>query len=413
MSREGERGQATVFVALTLVALCGAAALGVDVGRGYLAQFRLQSATDAAALAGAWCLAPSGGSGPPPQCTSALATAQSYAQDNGAPGATVTINAARTEVTVQAKTSVPTTFARVLGIDTIPVQTESRAVAPTAPACYPVAACAAASGSSGASSSSSLLSSLTSSLSSATSSAASATGKDGDADGDGAADSDHDRAEAEHTGTESKDQQDQTEHQDNNQRATCDQIEKGGSNQCVPSGGNQMGLAPLWADYSAVSAAFASGGCAWTSDGCPEVQIKWGTHARHSNRGALSLGGHGAAAYERALAQGVDTPLNIGSQVYTKTGNMDGPTDTGLAALCQADASNPYVVMPVAHYPGEGYKSITVLGFVAVRLQCPAPGGGNIYGRFVAAILPGVGNPAADASAAYFGLLHRGGLVPN
>ena len=388
MTRDGERGQATVFVALTLVALCGAAAIGVDVGRGYLAQFRLQSATDAAALAGAWCLAPAGGSTPPPQCASAVAAAQTYAQANGAPNATVTLNAARTEVIVQAKTSVPTTFARVLGIDTIPVQTQSRAVAPTAPTCYPVAACAQAAGSSGSGSSGS--------------SASSSTGSDGDHDGDGTADSDHDQPEG-----EAPDQQ------DNNQRATCDQVEKGDGTQCVPAGSNQMGLAPLWARYSSVAAAFGSGGCAWTSDGCPAAQIKWGNGARDSNRGALSLGGHGAAAYQQALAQGVNIPLSIGDQVDTKTGNMDGPTDKGMATLCQADGSNPYVVMPVAHYPGEGFKSITVLGFVAARLQCPAAGRGYIYGQFVAAILPGVGNTATDASAPYFGLLNRGGLVPN
>ncbi len=48
----GERGQILAVVALALVALLGVAAFSIDVGYAYYAKRQLQSATDAAALAG-------------------------------------------------------------------------------------------------------------------------------------------------------------------------------------------------------------------------------------------------------------------------------------------------------------------------------------------------------------------------
>ena len=48
------RGAVAVFVVVSLVTLLGFAALAVDVGRLYVARSELQSAADAAALAGAW-----------------------------------------------------------------------------------------------------------------------------------------------------------------------------------------------------------------------------------------------------------------------------------------------------------------------------------------------------------------------
>ncbi len=49
----GERGQILLVVTLALVALLGIAAFAIDVGYAYYAKRQLQSATDAAALAGA------------------------------------------------------------------------------------------------------------------------------------------------------------------------------------------------------------------------------------------------------------------------------------------------------------------------------------------------------------------------
>ena len=49
----GERGQILPLVAFALVALLGIWAFAIDVGFAYYAKRQLQSATDAAALAGA------------------------------------------------------------------------------------------------------------------------------------------------------------------------------------------------------------------------------------------------------------------------------------------------------------------------------------------------------------------------
>jgi hypothetical protein len=73
--RSSESGQALIWFVAALVALLGIAALTIDVGRAYYDAESLQSAADAAALAGAGVL---------PQGTStAIATARSYAQKNG------------------------------------------------------------------------------------------------------------------------------------------------------------------------------------------------------------------------------------------------------------------------------------------------------------------------------------------
>jgi Flp pilus assembly protein TadG len=69
----GERGQILAVVVLALVALLGIAAFSIDVGYAYYAKRQLQSATDAAALAGAQDL---------PAASTAIDTAKIYAQDN-------------------------------------------------------------------------------------------------------------------------------------------------------------------------------------------------------------------------------------------------------------------------------------------------------------------------------------------
>lgn len=68
-----QRGQILPIVSLALVVLLGIAAFGIDVGYAYYAKRQLQSATDAAALAGAQDL---------PNGTTAIATATSYATAN-------------------------------------------------------------------------------------------------------------------------------------------------------------------------------------------------------------------------------------------------------------------------------------------------------------------------------------------
>src|SRR6185369_4639776 len=48
-----EKGQAIIIIVFSILGLLGAAALAIDGGRAYIEQGRVQSAADAAALAGA------------------------------------------------------------------------------------------------------------------------------------------------------------------------------------------------------------------------------------------------------------------------------------------------------------------------------------------------------------------------
>ena len=68
-----ERGQILPIVALALVVMLGISAFAIDVGYAYYAKRQLQSATDAAALAGAQDL---------PSISTAKATAATYASAN-------------------------------------------------------------------------------------------------------------------------------------------------------------------------------------------------------------------------------------------------------------------------------------------------------------------------------------------
>ena len=72
----GERGQILPLVAIALVALLGICAFSIDVGYAYYAKRQLQSAVDAAALAGAQDL---------PNATLAFQTAQEYGDANKPP----------------------------------------------------------------------------------------------------------------------------------------------------------------------------------------------------------------------------------------------------------------------------------------------------------------------------------------
>jgi Flp pilus assembly protein TadG len=135
----GERGQILAVVALALVALLGIAAFSIDVGYAYYAKRQLQSATDAAALAGAQDL---------PNATNAVATATTYAQDNTpanlsfsftytttctatavvATGCVSSVNP--NQLTVAGAASTDTWFAKIFGINHFDVSTHANACSP-------------------------------------------------------------------------------------------------------------------------------------------------------------------------------------------------------------------------------------------------------------------------------------------
>jgi Flp pilus assembly protein TadG len=136
----GERGQVLLVMALALVALLGVAAFAIDVGYAYYAKRQLQSATDAAALAGAQDL---------PTGATAIATAASYAAANtpaNLSGLTFTYttkctatsiiatgcvaNVNPNELVVTGSASTNTWFAKLFGINHFDVSTHANACSP-------------------------------------------------------------------------------------------------------------------------------------------------------------------------------------------------------------------------------------------------------------------------------------------
>jgi Putative Flp pilus-assembly TadE/G-like len=134
-----ERGQVLPLIALALAALLGIGAFAIDVGYAYYAKRQLQSATDAAALAGALDL---------PNATTAITTATSYAAANTpsnlsfnftyqasctntailATGCNASVNP--NQLTVSASGQTNTWFARIFGISHFDVSAHANACSP-------------------------------------------------------------------------------------------------------------------------------------------------------------------------------------------------------------------------------------------------------------------------------------------
>jgi Putative Flp pilus-assembly TadE/G-like len=136
----GERGQILAIVVLALVALLGIAAFAIDVGYAYYAKRQLQSATDAAALAGAQDL---------PTAATAITTATSYAAANTpgnlsglsftyqtkctatsvlATGCNAAVNP--NALVVSGTASTDTWFAKIFGIDHFNISAHANACSP-------------------------------------------------------------------------------------------------------------------------------------------------------------------------------------------------------------------------------------------------------------------------------------------
>ena len=139
INARNESGQALVLLTLFLVVLMGCAAIVTDVGYAYFVQRSMQASADAAALAGAQEL---------PSATAAVSSAQQYSGEatgkNAAaniPGVAATISTRcvtiapcnpANAIVVDETTSVPTKFARVLGINSFTVHVKSTACSPCA-----------------------------------------------------------------------------------------------------------------------------------------------------------------------------------------------------------------------------------------------------------------------------------------
>jgi Putative Flp pilus-assembly TadE/G-like len=130
----GPRAQIMVFLALAMVGVVGIAALGIDVFYIYWNKNRLQSGTDAAALAGATYLSGVTFAGKNGLCvysTNAQNAACSYALNDGVLLSELTSLVANTNnqsMTVSATRQVSAMFARVVGIQNFTVSATSVAV---------------------------------------------------------------------------------------------------------------------------------------------------------------------------------------------------------------------------------------------------------------------------------------------
>ncbi len=133
-----ERGQSMALMAVALPAFVGALGLAMDVGALYFTKYRLQTAVDASALAGATCIAfPTSSS-----CTAGPSiVAGDYATNNGLasteltpyPPAPPTTNSTycpttNCEITVSATRSVPYHFARLVGVSSGTVDVTASAI---------------------------------------------------------------------------------------------------------------------------------------------------------------------------------------------------------------------------------------------------------------------------------------------
>jgi type II secretory pathway pseudopilin PulG len=99
------------------------------------------------------------------------------------------------------------------------------------------------------------------------------------------------------------------------------------------------------------------------------------------NYGPLALGASGAATFEGNIVNGFNS-LSVGDTVPTETGNMAGPTVSGVNARLP---HTPYVRIAVITPFGKGKNSVTVLAFLAFELKaCGSTGtGASIQAEYV------------------------------
>jgi len=127
--RSGESGVMLVLVGVSMVALLGAVAMTVDVGRIYQERRELQNGADAAAIAIAYDCAAG-------NCGASQSTANEYADANASDGLAgvefVGIDSGAQKVTVRTVTddsvggsTFPMTFAQIVGFDGVAVKAEA------------------------------------------------------------------------------------------------------------------------------------------------------------------------------------------------------------------------------------------------------------------------------------------------
>ncbi len=133
----------------------------------------------------------------------------------------------------------------------------------------------------------------------------------------------------------------------------------------------------------------------------------------NGNFQALALGGTGASVYSNNIKYGYKGTFKIGDWIFTETGNMSGPTASGVSYRVGLDpaatfdsvqpGSGRLIVVPVLDsLLVSGREDVMVVGFAAFFLE-GSGGGGNdsyVYGKFREMVVPG----ESGQSATYYGL---------
>jgi hypothetical protein len=131
ISKKNDCGWISVFVALSLVILCGFVALAVDVGSFLSARASAQRAADAGALAGALTYVTGGNAA---DNATQVAASNQIMGANIPPGdVTVDVLPASRQVKVTINHNAPTFFAKVLGINVAPISATAIAEASAQP----------------------------------------------------------------------------------------------------------------------------------------------------------------------------------------------------------------------------------------------------------------------------------------
>lgn len=120
---------------------------------------------------------------------------------------------------------------------------------------------------------------------------------------------------------------------------------------------------------------------------------KEGTPGSCSNFGPVALGGYGAAVYQDNIMYGYDGIVEAGQWIPTETGDMVGPTGSGIKFRMDKGVGETYldfpagssrlVFLPIIESLDVGGRSeVKVLGFAAFFID-DYSSKGVVYGRFI------------------------------
>lgn len=113
---QSENGQILPWMALMITLVCGAAGLTIDLGHAYVCYRKLQSSTDAAALAGAYAMAQAGATQ-----TSVKAQVSAFSSVTGGQNATLNLPAAAVSTVFNCVS--PTSYPQYVSVDCIAFNT--------------------------------------------------------------------------------------------------------------------------------------------------------------------------------------------------------------------------------------------------------------------------------------------------